>query len=77
MGKIITNKIVLIEGKKRDSWPIDKAPDGCRESNGSQEFLVEYKGKFYLVWVTWSQDCVEPYKAAIKYNVEDYLDISN
>ena len=71
--KIITNKIVLIEGKKKDSWPIDKAPDGSMESNGSQEFLVEYKGEFYLIWTTWEQDCVEPYKVAIKYNVEDFV----
>ena len=49
-------------GKLIDRWPCDAGLDGSIKSNGSQEFLYEYSGNEYCVWMNWENEPVNPHE---------------
>lgn len=61
-----TNKEVLEKGTIVNRWPCDMGLDGTVDSNGSQEFIVEYEGEVYWIWADWDNNAVEPEVEALK-----------
>ena len=57
--KIKTQEIVN-EGVLIERWPCDVNTEGENQSNGSQEFLYEYEGNKYCVWMDWDDTPVDP-----------------
>lgn len=57
-----TAKEIVSNGKLINRWPCDAGLDGSVQSNGSQEFLYEYQGNSYTVWMNWDDSPVEPEK---------------
>ena len=55
-----TAKEIVGNGILIDSWPCDVGLDGSMQSNGSQEFLYEYNGNNYCVWMDWEDQPVNP-----------------
>lgn len=58
-SKVLTADIVE-EGILIDRWPCDINEENEMQSNGSQEFLYEYKGRKYCVWMNWNDNPILP-----------------
>jgi len=58
--KKYTAKEIVENGTVIDRWPCDVGLDGSIQSNGSQEFMYEYNGGHYCVWMNWEDQPVKP-----------------
>jgi len=51
---------IIEEGNLIDRWPCDVNEENEMQSNGSQEFLYEYNGNKYCVWMDWNDNPILP-----------------
>jgi len=51
---------IIEEGTLIDRWPCDINEYDEMQSNGSQEWLYEYKGNKYCVWMDWEDNPICP-----------------
>lgn len=51
---------IIEEGTLIDRWPCDVNEYDEMQSNGSQEYLYEYKGNKYCVWMDWEDNPICP-----------------
>ena len=68
-----TAKEIVENGTLLDAWPCDVALDGSIQSNGSQEFLYEYLGNNYCVWMDWEDQPVKPNEKLLPI-IDDIID---
>lgn len=51
-----TNKEVFENGSVLEHYPCDVDDDGTLKSNASIEYVIEYKGRRYLVLTDWDNN---------------------
>ena len=61
----MTEQEIFDNGTLLDRWPCDVDRNGELDSNGSQEYLFEFEGQKYIVWVDWDECPIRPNDEAI------------
>ena len=72
----ITNQLkekILRQGIMLGGWACDLNMDGEMESNGSQEQLFQYEGKYFVLQIGWKDEVGRCYEVtALKIDDDDY-----